>query len=591
MSLQVPMDNGVVQEVDVAPPTVTRLGASGSSSKFSTGSSETGRSWKEWAGREDDAEHYKFGDLSRGMLNAMTSSVREMKYKVADTAMSMRDRHEQRAVEYVRELAKEDEHVKGIAESTIGDVASTSTWSERIWCEICKDAHTDHKRADDTVVSDSGSNGTLQVRLLDMGSQHPICRRDGSKASKPVVLLCLENQRSGGLRKADSTSENEAVASFQISEVLGSDLGVYVFDRGSARFKMGSEDQAFCGGCLVPLTEIIQDSSGDSLGSGLRSSCSGLQFHAQFTLKLLPLDIVRAKCKLEPASLTGAKQPEVDLGMIRLDLRLTLKEVPMKLYFQPLSIRQAAKQTLADYKGHVGDPLSVLKAAGMAVGRVGSALQIERWKVAADELRESTALAFGWSLLVLVAPLWVWPLLSTLMVPLFALKLSNVPYDQDQQPCMYVDPDRDRSYEALMKEVVKMELNIMQLTETFNKAATRLEKIKFSLTFEDRCRSFVCLCVLLAGSLVMSVGLYLLLLVLEFVNWRFLLWLPGTCFLSPKALRHIVCDAAAKVLVLTRKITGDNLDRALAGLWHRIPDGVEALHLALFKRYVLCKNG
>eukprot|EP00931_Biecheleriopsis_adriatica_P056058 TRINITY_DN33226_c0_g1_i1.p1 TRINITY_DN33226_c0_g1~~TRINITY_DN33226_c0_g1_i1.p1 ORF type:complete len:623 (-),score=104.98 TRINITY_DN33226_c0_g1_i1:36-1904(-) len=621
MSVQMPTSERLGDECDEDLPAATSTGQSSSTSTFTDffDSPDKRKSWKEWAGREEDGEQYKFGDFSRGMLNAMASGVRDLQHKVADTAIAIREGHEQRAVEYVRELAKEDEQVKDIAKSTISDMGSIGTASERFWCGICKDAHTDHKPEYDATAS-PGSCGTLEVNLLNIGSQQQVCRQDGSEATKPVVMLCLGNHRSCGVRISDATKEKQVVssASFQVYEVAGSDLGVYVFDRGSKSFQMGSEDKAFCGGCLVPLAAILQHSAGDSLGSGLRSSCSSLQFHTRMTFNLLPLGIVRSKSKLEPASLTGATEPKVQHGTVQFDLKLVLKEVPMKLYFQPVNTNQAVNQTLAEYKGHVGDPFSVLKAFGMAVGRVGSALQIDSWKVAADELRESTVLAFGWSFLVLVAPLWLWPLLLTLVLPLFAMKINRLSHNQNQfetipdtsdsnpsdfkresseghrqtnrQPRLYVDPDEERSKDPFMKEVVKVELNIMQLTESINKAAAQLEKIKFALTLEDRCRSFICLCVLLAASIGLSLGLFLLMRFLEFVSWRYLLWLPSTCVLLPKALRQSVFDAVAKAQEFQNKFTGDDMERALAGLWHRIPDSVEALHLSLFKEYVLAKH-
>ncbi|CAJ1403237.1 unnamed protein product, partial [Effrenium voratum] len=139
----------------------------------------------------------------------------------------------------------------------------------------------------------------------------------------------------------------------------------------------------------------------------------------------------------------------------------------------------------------------------------------------------------------------------------------------------------------VVKEAVKASLHIMQLTESVNRAATQVERIKFVLGLEDMCLSSICLVLALTAALPMCLLLFLSRWLLDSGLWRYLLWLPGAVGFLPKALRVPLLDAASRAEEYRKQQLGDDLERMLTNLWQRIPDGTEASHLYLFKRYVL----
>ncbi|CAE7717282.1 unnamed protein product [Symbiodinium sp. CCMP2592] len=540
--------------------------------------SARGSNWREWSGREDGSEQYKFGDLSRGVLQQVQAGMRDLKHKVADKALSLKEEHESKAAEYVRELVASDEsqeaqHVVSVEES------KATTTAERFWTRLCKDAHTDH--GSEEPVADPLSCGTLQVQVLRLGSPE-LLKADGKAARKPVLLLSLHGRRSGALREGGS-------ATFEVMDVLGSDLAVYCFDRGSSTFAIGMEDQAFCGGCFVPLTLLAQPHA-RRFWDGMRNSLYQQVFSTELRLRLLPLVLMRGKEKLEPGDLTGAKLPKVQPGIVVLRLTLHLTKSPAKLCFRPYSSR---KPIVAEQKGHVSDPFSVLNAAGKAVGRIGFALKMDLWKAAADEMREDLVvcplLLAWWTLVVLAAPLWIWPLLLNFILVLFAWTLGGLSCREAHQVQrqLYVDEEGVVSKD-LVKEAFKTQLSIMQLTETLNEAASQVEKLKFVFGLEDRCLSSVCFVVALLASLALCAPAAILYWLLHSGAWRYILWLPGSCALMPKALRSPTFQFVQKLEKLRLEFMGDDLDRIVRGFWQRMPDGTEACHLHLCRKHVLC---
>lgn len=506
--------------------------------------------------------------------------MRDLKHKVADKALSLKEEHESKAAEYVRELVASDQSQEGQHVSTVEESKATTT-AERFWTSLCKDAHTDH--CSEETVPDPSSCGTLQVQVLQLGSPE-LLKADGKAARKPVLLLSLHGRRSGALRDGGT-------ATFEVMDVLGSDLAVYCFDRGSSTFAIGMEDQAFCGGCFVPLTLLGQPRAG-RFWDGMCNSLYQQVFSTELRLRLLPLVLMRGKEKLEPGDLTGAKLPKVQPGIVVLRLTLHLTMSPAKLCFRPYSSR---KPIVAEQKGHVSDPFSVLNAASMAVGRIGFALKMDLWKAAADEMREDVVvcplLLAWWTLTVLAAPLWIWPLLLNLILGLFAWRLGGLGFREAHkvQRRLYVDEDGVASKD-LVKEAFKTQLSIMQLTETLNEAASQVEKLKFVFGLEDRCLSSLCFALALLGSLVLCVLAAILYWLVQSGVWRYILWLPGSCVLMPKALRSPTFQFVQRLEKLRLEFMGDDLDRILHGFWQRMPDGTEASHLHLFRHHVLCEE-
>eukprot|EP00435_Cladocopium_sp_Y103_P047548 s224_g14.t1 len=147
------------------------------------------------------------------------------------------------------------------------------------------------------------------------------------------------------------------------------------------------------------------------LAQALYSSFSQERFEVQLQLQLLPLQLLRGRRKLQIGELSGIKMPqEIPLfcglletfGHVVLKLKLTLKQSPAKLFLSPLSV----PREMVESKGHVSDPFSVIKACGLAVARLQTALKMEPLKAALHEMRENMLLMIWWSTLMLLAPLW-----------------------------------------------------------------------------------------------------------------------------------------------------------------------------------------
>ncbi|CAE7678207.1 unnamed protein product [Symbiodinium necroappetens] len=202
----------------------------------------------------------------------------------------------------------------------------------------------------------------------------------------------------------------------------------------------------------------------------------------------------------------------------------------------------------------------------MAVGRIGFALKMDLWKAAVDEMREDVVvcplLLAWWTLTVLAAPLWIWPLLLNLILWLFAWRLGGLGFREAHkvQRRLYVDEDGVASKD-LVKEAFKTQLSIMQLTETLNEAASQVEKLKFVFGLEDRCLSSLCFVLALLGSLVLCVLAAILYWLVQSGVWRYILWLPGSCVLMPKALRSPTFQFVQRLEKLRLEFMGDDLDR------------------------------
>ncbi|CAK9110750.1 unnamed protein product [Durusdinium trenchii] len=534
-------------------------------------------SWREWSKRENGENGYKFGDFSRGLLHQMKVGVRDFKHKVSDTALTFKENSENRTVEYVQKLAATDEAVQDMAQSLDGTNASTV--AERFWKELCKAAHTDHaEQMDETMTEES--SGLLQVEVLSAGTDdRPLLRSDKVRAEKPVVLV------SAGERRSKALKEGKA-AKFQVFEILGADLLIFTFDRASSKFELGVEEKAFCGGCVLPLCAILQPEHNSGLGVALESSLRQNSFGVTLQLQLLPLPLLRTRRKLQRGDLSGVKMPQEKLGHVILKLSLHLKESPASLYFHP----RVLDVDCAESKGHVSDPFSVIRAVGMALVRVQSALKLDLWKAAIDEMREnvlmSPILILWWTFAMLRAPLWTWPFLLNFFLGLFAWTLRQC-HEQRTWRRLYIDEDGQKEDPPdVVKEAVKASLKMMQLTENLNKAAAQIEKLRFVLNLEDRCLSSICLML----SLVFCLPLCLASLVAQWICssglWRYLLWIPGSILFLPKAMRLVIFQELQRAQDLKQQLLGDELGRRMAGFWQRIPDETEASHLYLFKHYV-----
>lgn len=534
----------------------------------------TESSWREWSQRENGEDGYKFGDFSRGLLHQMKAGVRDLKHKAADAALTLKETHEQRAVDYVRELAAGDEDLQDVAQNAMEAKASTS--AERLWTQICKDAHTDHEDHMDEILSEEAT-GMLEVEVVKLGTYNfPLLRPDRKVAEKAVLLLSLMESRSKSLKEGTR-------AKFQVTELLGTDLVLYTFDRASPKFAMGMEDKACCGGSVLPLSAILQPDQ-QSFSSALYSSFSQERFEVQLQLQLLPLQLLRGRRKLQIGEVSGINTPQETFGHIVLKLKLTLKQSPAKLFLSPLS-PGVPRETL-ESKGHVSDPFSVIKACGLSVARLTTALRMEALKAALHEMRENWLVMIWWSTLMLMAPLWTWPFIFNIFLATFAWTLNRC-----QRRCcarlLYADEGEEKKEEAdVVKEAVKASLHIMQFTENLNKAAAQIEKLTFALGLEDRCLSSIFLMFCFTCAVPMSLLTIILPWIFTTGLWRYLLWFPGTFIALPEAVREVLHQGLQHLEEMAQEMCGDDFERRLQGFWQRVPDDTEASHLHLFKRYV-----
>merc|ERR1719506_1157649 len=128
----------------------------------------------------------------------------------------------------------------------------------------------------------------------------------------------------------------------------------------------------------MPLSEIItrsQDATAPAnspafLQRGWQCLNPG-SFEATLSLKLVPLDVVKARSKLVTAEISGTEKPTVLLpGHVVVNMRLKLSREPARLWFSPHTEPEFVLANPAQKVGHAGDPVGVLKAVALAAQRL-----------------------------------------------------------------------------------------------------------------------------------------------------------------------------------------------------------------------------
>uniref|UniRef100_A0A7S4USY4 Uncharacterized protein n=1 Tax=Alexandrium monilatum TaxID=311494 RepID=A0A7S4USY4_9DINO len=545
------------------------------------------------------------GDIARQAI----SSVRGLRHRIANASLAFREGHEKRARDFVGGIAKEDEGLRGKAEEVAASSPGDSC--DRWWYRACQDAHQPHNSDEDPPAPPakvSGFRGCLEAEILSIAPEPALVREDGTKAVDPFVQFSLEGRNSGALRAADREPGAEgkdvkqpSSVRFVLREVSGVDLRVNVFDHGSTSFKMGFEHQAFCGGLFVPLAMIIQRAREAGLVSSVGDRLFSKTFEVTLSMALLPLDLLRSRCKLEPASVTGALRPLRGHGNILLRARLTMYTAPLWTYFaEPVQM----PPNLAQCPGKVGDPLSVLKAAAASATRAGNAVNLNHWLMAIGELRSenmpAVLLSVWWTYGTIWAPVHVWPLLLVLILPLFTWKVGAIASraSREEPLRMYRDevapePPKEApptkppvTVQKAVKEAVNVQLTVMQLVDNASLAVGHVERLANVLSLSDRLTSALCGLVALAVACGLSVVLRVLQLLVEAGFLRYAAWLGGCCLLLPDEWCEPLVKVRAAALREGAK-AARRLLSLLSPLWLRVPDGPEAAHLALFDRYVL----
>lgn len=216
--------------------------------------------------------------LSRWGVTLLHAGVREVRHKMANSFLGVREGSEKWARDFVGGLAQDDAGMKEKAQ--VATSLNPAEAPERWWYSSCQDAHRMHTPEEDPPAPPEripGFRGCLEVKVLALECDPPLLRTDGYKAIDPICQLSIDGRSTGGLRPADAGDDGQVTvcsARFPVHEVLGSDLRVNVFDRGCSSFTMGFEHLAFCGGALChSLLYCIVVLAGRVL-KGARTGCS-----------------------------------------------------------------------------------------------------------------------------------------------------------------------------------------------------------------------------------------------------------------------------------------------------------------------------
>mmetsp|Transcript_83696 Transcript_83696/g.270621 ORF Transcript_83696/g.270621 Transcript_83696/m.270621 type:complete len:601 (+) Transcript_83696:49-1851(+) len=541
-------------------------------------------SWKNWSRRKDGEQKYKFGDFSRGFLTKATEAVRDTKHKASEAALSTKESIEQRVASRAEALLDAGEEPKSPDDALL---IPRITQGERWWCQVCQSAHKNHKRGDLSEERPPNARGSLEVQVLSVGGgpEDPIRDAGGKAASKPVCQLALGERLTGALQADDGDLGCAAVATLFFEEIVVADLKVHVWDRGNAKFNLGFEDKAFCGGAFVPLALVLRHAGPPTLAEALADRLKREVYEVTLKVNLLPLPLIRAKRKLEAAETSGAKELPTTHGFVVLRLRLQL--------FQPLAELHIAEPVLlAPRPSTVGaDPSSTLKAVATTRARTGRALNVSTVMEGLDQLREEPVslmlLQLWWAFTSLKAPLWCWPSLFVLALSWALREVGGGPAEE----VLYVNdtksPGHIEKAKRAMKTAAKAQQSIGQLTDSMAGFAAQIEKVKFALSGEDPFVSAVFAAAVAAASIAAGVGIQLATLLAAFGLLRPLIWVPGVCALLPRRLRKAQTAAAQLAKELINEKLGDKARRRAKALWQRIPDGPETTHVALCGQYAV----
>jgi len=266
-------------------------------------------------------EGYQFGDITRSLISSAIPHIREFSHTAKDKFIKVKERHYEVASDIVRGLIDGEEASNPNAPHS-GDVEA-----RRWWAAACKAAHQGHRNEADAGGTWPAHRGWLEIELLAFSATPPVMRPDGLEAAEPICQFSLGGCYTGALHPMGEEHEQEqgkvSVVRFPISETTGSDVRVHVFDRASSQFDMGLEENAFCGGALVPLALVMQH--GISSECGVRERWFCRTFTLEVTLRLLPLEVLWMRSKLESAELgSGIPAPKLERGHVLLRFQMHL---------------------------------------------------------------------------------------------------------------------------------------------------------------------------------------------------------------------------------------------------------------------------
>jgi len=365
------------------------------------------------------------------------------------------------------------------------------------------------------------------------------------------------------------------------------------------------EHEAFCGGLFVPLAAIIKR------GSTRRTWLHGLwarTFEDELALALLPLDLLRGRSKLEPAIVSGMRQPLRSHGHILLRVSLHLYDTPLSLCLaSPRHFSSSCTGTEMQVGiAPRGDPIQAMQAAAATAARAKRAIgSIEPWLAVLHAINSEPAPAATfhawWAMTSLIAPAWTLPILLVIGILLVAWKAGCIAqqrlreeplrlYVDEVQPTVVpsaeaTEPATERVRKAV-RNAAGAHISVLELASTANRALSHLERVSHIFAFGDGHAAMLCGLAVLVPAFVAALALRLLPLLLGIRCLRVLIWLMGCCALLPPRHREPVVEAAGHYFHDALAAL-ERLLAVVAPFWLRLPDGVEAAHLALFERYVV----
>mmetsp|Transcript_33334 Transcript_33334/g.72790 ORF Transcript_33334/g.72790 Transcript_33334/m.72790 type:complete len:650 (-) Transcript_33334:260-2209(-) len=548
-------------------------------------------------------------EAQRQAIPVVRGNLHHLRSKYNDARDGLQDKRQQfvrKAVDFFEMGDQEMDKVPSMSLDSPRKRPQGKEARKRWWTDACTAVHKPHREEDDPPApparpppsqdaedpeKEVPARGCLEVEVLAFSSEPELTRADGGKATAPLCQLAFGGRVTGALRCQGSTT---ARARFVVNEIVGSDLCVHVFDSDSQKFNFGWEDQAFCGGAIVPLV-VLHHRCGRQEGWHAFENVR----EAELAVALLPIEAFRDTLKLQDGKL---RDPQMNLGHVLLKLRLTLFVGPPGWLYVSMPFLGENSEVMVPSVLDVGDPVTVVKAVYTAIHRVKNALDFSLWFEAFDQLREATssflALMSIWSYYALVAPPWGFPVCIVLVLALLAFQMSRISrlarlstpmrlYQEAKE-----DTDREMTVMERMKKrgqkAVKMERSLMNFAVSATKFASGLERVRYIFMLRDPHLSLAIGSVAVMGSLMATMALWVFVTVFGRTAMPLLFWALGCVGLLPRRRRQDLIWFVAKMKALKERILGPGrLVKVLACLWRRIPDSVEAQHFDLFEGYLL----
>jgi hypothetical protein len=163
-------------------------------------------------------------------------------------------------------------------------------------------------------------------------------------------------------------------------------------------------------------------------------------------------------------------------------------------------------------------------------------------------------------------------------------------YVDEVQPIVAPSPEATEPATERVRKAVRnaagAHLSVLELAKASNRALSHLERVSHIFAGGDGHAAMLCGLAAMVPAFVAALALRLLPLLLGIWCLRVLIWLLGCCALLPPRHREPVVHAAGEgfnnaIAALERLLA------VVAPFWLRLPDGVEAAHLALFERYIV----